>query len=75
MRVFENARTEEWEAVVGRESWGAFFLIFLPRGRKESPRQALLDAGSMEDAMKALATMTDQELRNALERSEVKTMD
>lgn len=74
MRRFEDADGREWDVVVGRESWGALYALFVPAGRGEaSPvRQTLLDAAGYGEAEAALASMDDREVARLLERSEPK---
>jgi hypothetical protein len=75
VRVFQDEKGRKWEAVVGRESWGAFFAIFLPKDGDEAPRQTMMEAETMEGAMKALATMGEEELQATLARSHEKVME
>ncbi|HEX7050604.1 MAG TPA: hypothetical protein VF188_10415 [Longimicrobiales bacterium] len=74
MRRFEDAHGSAWDVVVGRESWGAFYAIFVPAGagRREPVRQAPLHGSSAEAAEAELAAMDDATLRALLARSVVK---
>ncbi len=56
----------EWDAVVGRESWGAVVAIFVPKRGAESPRQTLLNVTSLEKGNRLLREMSEEELRNML---------
>lgn len=73
MRGFTDAEGRSWEAVVGRESWGAFFAIFIPR-EEGAVRQVLLSASSYEDATRELADLDAPALRDLFRRSEPKTL-
>lgn len=73
MRRFTDPRGASWEVVVGRESWGAFFAIFIPR--EEAPlRQTMLAASGQEEAGRELDGMDDAALADLFERSEPKTL-
>lgn len=72
MRRFRDGEGREWEVVVGRESWGAFFAIFVPRGHDAPVRQSLLDAGSQSEASRAVDERDEGALRELLEGSRPK---
>ncbi|MFW6201354.1 MAG: hypothetical protein ACOC8B_02145, partial [Gemmatimonadota bacterium] len=59
MRRFTDADGREWDVVLGRESWGVHYALFVPRGRTRSAtsRQDLLDASGYGAAETALARM------------------
>ncbi len=46
MRRFSDERGETWDAVVGRESWGTLYALFIPAGAAAAQpvRQALLQS-------------------------------
>lgn len=73
MRRFTEPGGGEWDVVAGRESWGAFFAIFVPRG-EGVVRQAPLDAASAEEASRELAELDDEALRRLLADSAPKEM-
>lgn len=73
MRLFTDARGRSWEVVVGRESWGAFFAIFIPREDADL-RQTMLSATGYDEAARELERMDEAELSDLLRRSEPKTM-
>lgn len=56
MRRFKDFSGNEWDAVVGRESWGAFCLIFVPvgAGRHDPVRQAPLRAANFDEAQQEI---------------------
>jgi hypothetical protein len=70
LRAFTDPEGGEWEVTLGRESWGAFFALFVPRGRVDGIRQTLLEADSADGASRDLAGMNEVELRRLFERSE-----
>lgn len=73
MLRLDDAEGRSWDVVVGRESWGALFAIFVPRdgGRV---RQTILEAESTDQAHRELEAMDDAQLRELLDRSEVKDL-
>lgn len=74
MRKLDDGRGGAWDVVVGRESWGALFAIFVRR-EGEEVRQAALEAENAARASQELADMDEAELRALLERSEPKNSD
>jgi hypothetical protein len=74
MRRFVDQAGRPWEAVAGRESWGAFFAIFVPGPGGGQVRQALLEAETWEDAMRELDGLDESALRALLERSSPKDL-
>lgn len=60
--------------VVGRESWGALYAIFVPRKEGEV-RQVILRAESTDDAHRELEAMEREELLSLLDRSEPKELE
>lgn len=69
MRRFDDAEGREWEAVIGRESWGSFVVIFVPVGGSAAPRQAPLRATGHEEASAELARMEAGELAALLQQA------
>lgn len=72
MRRFEDPNGREWDVVVGRESWGALYALFIPTGEAASDddvRQAPLDAESYTDAQVRLGELSEEQLDHLLERS------
>ena len=74
MRRFQDAEGRRWEAVVGRESWGAFFAIFVPAASGEV-RQSQLQAATWSEAERELDAMDDRGLYELLGRSTVKSLE
>lgn len=74
MRRFEDATGRSWEAVVGRESWGALVALFVPVGGGGQVREAALGAESYEAAHRELNTMDVGALRALLDRSSPKDL-
>lgn len=56
MRRFRDDEGRTWDAVVGRESWGAFYAILVPDGGGEV-RQAALTGMSSAEAERELEEM------------------
>lgn len=75
MRSFRDTDGMEWEAVVGRESWGTVVAIFVPKKGGGIPRQTLLEVTSYERGSRLLREMSEEELRNLLEGSVPKTTE
>ena len=74
MRTFTDRAGQAWEVVAGRESWGAFFAIFVPGSAGRELRQTQLAAGSWDDAERELDTMDEAGLQDLLERSTMKNL-
>lgn len=74
MRRFEDDEGRSWEVVVGRESWGAFFAIFVPRSdvNDREVRQTRLEADRGTEAERRLDALDADGLRALLEESEPK---
>jgi hypothetical protein len=75
VRSFRDTEGHEWEAVVGRESWGTVVAIFVPKKGDGTPRQTLLDVTSFDRGSRFLREISEEELRNLLEASVPKTTD
>lgn len=74
MRRFRDGEEREWEVVVGRESWGGFWAIFVPRGHEGRIRQTMLGAESRDGASRELEALDVSGLRRLLEDSEPKEL-
>ncbi len=74
MRRFADRDGGEWEVVAGRESWGAIVALFIPTTDGVEIRQAPLNASGHEAAAAELDRMSDDDLRELLERSDPKTL-
>lgn len=72
MRRFTDAEGGTWDVVVGRESWGVLYALFVPVGRDAVVRQTLLAASGYEAAHSELAELDESELRELLHRSQPK---
>lgn len=82
MRSFEDRDGRRWDVVVGRESWGAIFAIFVPVGSAYAPdeggpviRQLQLRAKAYDEANRELGGASEEELREMLERSDPKSLE
>ena len=69
MRTFRDETGREWQATVGRASYGTQVLIFSRRDGHEI-RQTLMSANSPLDAQNELSELRDEELRKRLVCSE-----
>lgn len=69
MRRFVDEKGTEWDASVGRESWGTFVVLFTPVAGGE-PRKALLSSEGMIEAQQEFDDLTDLELCDRLTASE-----
>ena len=75
MRRFTDGEGRRWEAVVGRESWGALFAIFVPAAPGEEICETQLGAATWADAEHELDTMDDEALRELRRRSAPKRLE
>jgi hypothetical protein len=75
VRRHTDSRGRDWDVVLGRESFGALYALFLPaRDNPGRPRQALLRAESQTEAETELDALSTTELNDLLEGSEPKSM-
>ena len=75
MRRYQDARGRDWDVVVGRESFGALYALFVPAGEtRAETRQALLQEDSKARAQAAVEAMSDDEMNELFERSEPKRL-
>lgn len=75
MRRFTDPRDREWDVVVGRESFGALYALFVPAAEtRAETRQALLQADSKMAAAELVDAMSHEELTALFERSEPKRL-
>ncbi|NIP82352.1 MAG: hypothetical protein GWM90_25265 [Gemmatimonadetes bacterium] len=75
MRRYTDPRGREWDVVVGRESFGALYALFVPAAEtRAETRQTLLEADSQVEARKGVERMTDTEMNELFERSEPKRL-
>lgn len=76
MRRITDREGVAWDVIVGRESFGALYALFVPAGGNPGDaRQALLQAESQTDAEMEMAAMSTAELGELLGRSEPKRME
>lgn len=75
MRRYSDPRGRSWDVVVGRESFGALYALFVPAGRtRAETRQTLLQADSQMAAQDSLESMSEEELNELFQRSEPKRL-
>jgi hypothetical protein len=73
VRRFKDHTGGVWDAVVGRESWGAVVALFVPRNGDAAARQASIPASGFEEATAWMESCSDDELRDRLDESTEKT--
>lgn len=75
MRRYTDPRGRDWDVVVGRESFGALYALFVPSGEtRAETRQTLLQEESKSKAQAAIEAMSDEELNDLYRRSEPKRL-
>ncbi len=75
MRRFTDPRGRSWDVVVGRESFGALYALFVPAAdTRAETRQTLLQAESQAGARQSVEDMPEDELTELFERSEPKRL-
>ena len=75
MRRYTDSRGRDWDVVVGRESFGALYALFVPAGEtRAETRQTLLQQDSKAKAQAAIEAMSDDEMNELYERSEPKRL-
>lgn len=75
MRRYTDPRGRDWDVVVGRESFGALYALFVPAGEtRAETRQTLLQQESRPRAQAAIEAMSDDEMNDLYERSEPKRL-
>lgn len=75
MRRYTDSRDREWDVVVGRESFGALYALFVPSGEtRAETRQALLHEDSKANAQAAIEAMSEDDMDDLFERSEPKRL-
>lgn len=75
MRRYTDSRDREWDVVVGRESFGALYALFVPSGEtRAETRQSLLQQDSTAAAQAAIEAMSDDEMDELFKRSEPKRL-
>jgi len=73
MRRFTDRQERLWDVIVGRESWGANYALFVPAGSADvDVRQAILRSASFEDALNELDGLDDDGLQRLLDVSSIK---
>ncbi len=74
MRRFSDQSGRFWDVVVGRESWGTLYALFVPAGphANEPVRQALLDSSGYDQAQRELESMDDARLLRLLDHAEAR---
>lgn len=73
MRRFVDSHGKGWEAVLGRGSWGLYYLLFAPTDGAGEVREVTLAASSYEEAVREFDALTDEDLATMLDRSTPKS--
>lgn len=74
MRRFLDHHGREWEAILGRGSWGVYLLLFAPTDGTGQVREIPLAAASFDEALIELEALTDKTLATLLDRSTPKSV-
>lgn len=69
MRRFTDPDGNQWDAAIGRESWGTFVILFTPRSGG-GIRKTTIAAETMLDAQQEMDGLADAELHQHLARSQ-----
>lgn len=74
MRRLDDPHGRPWDVVLGRESWGTLYALFVPAGvgRSERIRQKLLDSESYEVAQQEIEEMSEERLARLFAESQPK---
>jgi hypothetical protein len=73
MRRFEDREGRFWDVIVGRQSWGANYALFVPAaGTAADVRQAILRSASFEDAVAELDALDTEGVQKLLDISTIK---
>jgi hypothetical protein len=73
MRRFRDGSGADWDVVLGRESWGALYALFVPAVTGAAPvRQTALRAVAYDAAMQELEQLDEAALQALFERSTIK---
>ena len=74
MRDYVDDRGRRWDVLVGRESWGALYALFVPAGAAgaEGVHQTLLETSSYEGAQRLLHEADEDTLTDLFRRAEPK---
>jgi hypothetical protein len=73
MRRFTDSAGNQWDVVLGRESWGTSLALFVPRGTADQPvRQAPLRQAGYDAATQELNALDDAALQALLDGSTIK---
>lgn len=72
MRRFRDRDGRAWDVVLGRESWGALLALFVPGGAAPV-REAPLPASAYDSAQRLLDELSEAELQQLLDDSQLKT--
>ncbi len=74
MRRIHDPEGRGWDAVVGRESWGTLYALFVPAGvgRSEPVRQALLASAGYDEAQRELEDMDENALLELFRQSQTR---
>lgn len=72
VRAFRDEIGQEWEVMVGRESWGTIVAILVPKKSAGPLRQADLEVPSLGEGNRVVHRMDEKELQMLLRDSVLK---
>jgi len=72
VRRFVDRAGQSWDVIVGRESWGVHYALFVPASGQREVRQAVLRAASFEEATAEVDGSGDAQLQDLLDASTTK---
>jgi hypothetical protein len=72
MRRFRDRDGQDWDVVIGRESWGTQLALFVPATGQAPVRQAPLAATATDAAMQELGQFSDADVQKLLDESVIK---
>lgn len=72
MRRFRDREGQDWDVVLGRESWGTQLALFVPLSGPAPVRQAPLAATAPDTAMQELEQFSDADVQKLLDESVIK---
>ena len=72
VRRFEDRHGRSWDVVIGRESWGVHYALFVPVGSGDDVRQTILRASAYDEAVAEIDALDDARLQQMLDASQIR---